>query len=194
MLNLPRVLPMRGSKHMEISEKFDCVFWAGDLNFRLEHSRDFVISELLDSGDGIVSRAVLESDQLNLLRRDGLIFRGFHESEITFPPTYKYDVGTNKFDTSSKQRTPSYTDRILYKSRKGVTIRAVHYDSVRDVATSDHRPVWGIWEVRLRPGRDTVPLAGGLFNRDVYIDGLKRRAEGLQPVIAGKNNYMCVLQ
>ena len=60
--------------------------------------------------------AILDFDQLNYLRREGLIFRGYSESEITFPPTYKYDVGTrDNFDTSHKQRTPSFTDRILYK-------------------------------------------------------------------------------
>ena len=40
-----------------------------------------------------------------------LIFRGFKEHPIGFRPTYKYDPGTDDFDTSSKQRIPSYTDR-----------------------------------------------------------------------------------
>ena len=33
------------------------------------------------------------------------------------------------------------------------------------VITSDHKPVWGMFEVGIRPGKDSVPLAGGLFNR-----------------------------
>jgi hypothetical protein len=33
------------------------------------------------------------------------------------------------------------------------------------VVTSDHKPVWGMFEVTIRPGKDSVPLAGGLFNR-----------------------------
>ena len=33
------------------------------------------------------------------------------------------------------------------------------------VTTSDHKPVWGMFEVRVKPGKDSVPLAGGLFNR-----------------------------
>ena len=36
-------LPIRRAKHLDISDKFDCVFWAGDLNFRLEQSREVVI-------------------------------------------------------------------------------------------------------------------------------------------------------
>ena len=71
----------------------------------------------------------------------------------------------------------------------------LRYDSVQDVTSSDHKPVWGIWEVKVRPGRDTIPLAGGLFNRDVYLEGLKRRAEALQPVIARNGqSHMCIVQ
>ena len=44
-----------------------------------------------------------------------LAFNGFQEAAIHFPPTFKFDPGTNDYDSSSKQRVPSYTDRILYK-------------------------------------------------------------------------------
>jgi hypothetical protein len=192
MLNLPKDLPTRSAKHKDISDKFDCVFWAGDLNFRLEQSREVVIREVRDGS------SVLDFDQLNFLRREGLIFRGYRESEITFPPTYKYDVGTkDKYDTSPKQRTPSFTDRILYKHGSSTDVNPIHYDSVFDVTTSDHKPVWGIWEVKLRPGNDSIPLAGGLFNREVYLEGMKRRSEALKPDLRGKqgaNANMCNLQ
>jgi phosphatidylinositol-bisphosphatase len=48
--------------------------------------------------------------------------------------------------------------------------------------------VWGIWEVKIRPGKDIVPLSGGLFNREVYLEGLKRISEALHPPLAGKMN------
>jgi hypothetical protein len=73
---------------------------------------------------------------LNYLKNEGLIFNGYIEDPIRFPPTYKYDPGTNNFDTSSKQRVPSYTDRILYKSQKSSPVTPLYYDSVRDVVTS----------------------------------------------------------
>jgi hypothetical protein len=58
-----------------------------------------------------------------------------------------------------------------------------------------------MYEVRVKPGKDSVPLAGGLFNRcqataplvdttgrpplvlprTVYLEGLKRRSENLKP-------------
>ena len=89
------------------------------------------------------------------------------------------------------------TDRILYKHQSTTQVNPLHYDSVQDVTTSDHKPVWGIWEVKIRPGKDNVPLSGGLFNREVYLEGLKRRSEALHPPSAGKMNcniqWSCLL-
>lgn len=39
----------------------------------------------------------------------GSIFRGFEEAEIHFLPSYKFDIGKDTYDSTSKQRTPSYT-------------------------------------------------------------------------------------
>ena len=60
MLSLPKELPIRRAKHLDISDKFDCVFWAGDLNFRLEQSREVVIREEEDS--------MRDHDQLRSIR------------------------------------------------------------------------------------------------------------------------------
>lgn len=44
---------------------------------------------------------------------------GWREGPITFLPTYKYDHGSvGVFDSSEKQRAPSWCDRILYRSRR----------------------------------------------------------------------------
>ena len=77
------------------------------------------------------------------------------------------------------------TDRILYKHQSTTQVNPLHYDSVQDVTTSDHKPVWGIWEVKIRPGKDNVPLSGGLFNREVYLEDLQR-SEALHPPSSGK--------
>ena len=64
--------------------------------------------------------------------------------------------------------------------------------SVAGVLTSDHKPVWGMFEVKVKPGKDSIPLAGGLFNRQVYLEGLKRRSESLKPRIGkGGASNMC---
>ena len=81
--------------------------------------------------------------------------RGFQESEILFQPTYKYVPGTLNFDPTN-QRVPSYTDRILWKERsKKPSITCQHYNSVSELQSSDHLPVWASFEVHLKPGRDT---------------------------------------
>ena len=217
VLNLPKILQTSKGKHKarpqfsksrDFTDNFDVVFWCGDLNFRLEQTRPVVEREVAQKinadGNGCFT-SVLDFDQLNYLRSEGLIFKGYKEDAIHFPPTFKYDPGTTEFDTSSKQRVPSYTDRILYKSRRASghnekkhKIKPLHYDSVQDVVTSDHKPVWGMWEVAIRPGRDnSVPLSGGLFNREVYLEGLKRRSEALQPPgfgNYGKSGDRCVIQ
>ncbi|KAI8435876.1 hypothetical protein MSG28_004084, partial [Choristoneura fumiferana] len=114
------------------------------------------------------------------------------EWEITIQ---EYDPGSQQFDTSSKQRAPAYTDRILYKARtmtgnsssafSGLRrissvpvssgLKCAAYNSVQSICTSDHKPVWGLFSAALRPGTDVVPLAAGLFNREVYLEGIKRR-------------------
>ena len=48
------------------------------------------------------------------------------------------------YDTSKKQRTPSYTDRVLFKP--GKTIRQTYYNRVEN-RFSDHRPVLAMFDV-----------------------------------------------
>ncbi len=42
------------------------------------------------------------NDQLSRAVQSGQVFRDFEEGPLMFPPTYKYDVGTDNYDTSSK--------------------------------------------------------------------------------------------
>lgn len=124
----------------DVTQNFDCVFWCGDLNFRLSQPREEVVNWVEQQQFPLPSPYKTEMDQLTnsimqgeldnislyftciarhyinfILWSIGMVFRGFEEGPITFKPTYKYDPGTQMFDTSQKQRTPSYTDRILYK-------------------------------------------------------------------------------
>lgn len=58
----------------------------------------------------------------------------------SFAPTYKFDRGTQQYDTSEKRRIPSWTDRILWKQR-GNLVQSLHYDSCPSISISDHKPV-----------------------------------------------------
>ncbi len=53
-------------------------------------------------------------------------------------PTYKYDVGTNIYDTSNKQRTPSWCDRILLWADDDIIVNQLFY-SRKELNDSDHR-------------------------------------------------------
>jgi hypothetical protein len=55
-------------------------------------------------------------DQLyrQLQGEPGAAFDAFREAEIDFKPTYKFDIGTNAYDTSEKRRAPAWTDRVLW--------------------------------------------------------------------------------
>ena len=69
---------------------------------------------------------------------------------MKFPPTYKFDKYTNDYDTSEKQRTPSWTDRFLFLSDKKLTttnpLKLLKYDSAIDVLYSDHKAVYASFE------------------------------------------------
>lgn len=43
--------------------------------------------------------SVLALDQLGQQRKVGRVFQGFQEAEINFKPTYKYDPGTDNWDS-----------------------------------------------------------------------------------------------
>ncbi|KAJ5146024.1 uncharacterized protein N7515_000588 [Penicillium bovifimosum] len=68
--------------------------------------------------------SLLPHDQLRIQQTKGTAFhKGWREGPISFLPTYKYDVGSvAMFDSSEKQRGPSWCDRILFRT---------HQDKVR---------------------------------------------------------------
>ncbi|XP_017911597.1 PREDICTED: 72 kDa inositol polyphosphate 5-phosphatase isoform X2 [Capra hircus] len=155
--NVPDTSPYR-SDAADVTTRFDEVFWFGDFNFRLSGGRA-AVEAILKQDLGSSVQALLQHDQLTLEMQRGSIFKGFQEPDIHFLPSYKFDVGKDSYDTTSKQRTPSYTDRILYRSRHKGDICPIKYSSCPGVRTSDHRPVYGLFRVKVRPGRDkSVPL------------------------------------
>jgi phosphatidylinositol-bisphosphatase len=67
----------------------------GDLNYRLDCLRDTAL-EFVQEGN---FTELLKFDQLFAQMKSELAFNGFYEATLTFPPTYKYDPGTNIYDT-----------------------------------------------------------------------------------------------
>ncbi|KAI1176923.1 SacI homology domain-containing protein [Nemania sp. FL0916] len=116
----------------------DTVIWMGDFNYRIglshEKAMNFVKQRDLEK--------LYENDQLNLQMVAGLSFQYYSEAGIAFMPTYKFDIGTDQYDTSEKARIPAWTDRIL---RKGTNIRQLSYNSA-PLRFSDHRPVFATFQ------------------------------------------------
>ncbi|XP_036393120.1 synaptojanin-1-like isoform X2 [Megalops cyprinoides] len=92
----------------------DYIFWCGDFNYRINLSGEEV-KELVGKQKW---ETLTASDQLKEQRDAGQVFKGFIEGPIQFPPTYKYDLFSDEYDTSEKCRTPAWTDRVLWKRRK----------------------------------------------------------------------------
>ncbi|XP_078475196.1 uncharacterized protein LOC144736522 [Lampetra planeri] len=181
-LPLPRVVPLTNAYQQDsadVTSRFDVVFWCGDLNFRLDLERAEAEALAQSGAHGDLDR-LLAHDQLTPKLRDGSVFRGFSEALILFPPTYKYDVGADTFDSSAKKRVPSYTDRVLCRARVPGEVNSLLYTSCRSIRTSDHRPVFALYSVKLRPGRDNIPLSAGKFVRDVYLEANRRRVQRSQ--------------
>lgn len=159
-----------GSQRESVHARFDYAFFFGDLNFRVDHSRSRA-DLLLRHGD---YNELLSRDQLRREMKKNALYHGWREAEIHFPPTYKFDIlrksasgpgstsragGTGAadvYDTSSKSRIPSWTDRIIYRTRDRKPsrgswnrdrIRVLRYDGIMDMYGSDHRPVVGVYEL-----------------------------------------------
>lgn len=158
----------------DVTNEFDYVFWFGDLNYRVDMDRQ------------TANKCLVRSDIMSLLLKDQLTremlqlhtFPGFSEQPIAFPPTYKFDLFTNRYDSSEKQRVPSWTDRILFKSRTGDGISGCGYASCKTLKCSDHKPVCGIFRVKLEPSHSMEGISGSIasFDREVYLRANKQRS------------------
>ncbi|ODV86840.1 hypothetical protein CANARDRAFT_174879 [[Candida] arabinofermentans NRRL YB-2248] len=154
---------------------YDSVFWLGDFNFRINISNEVIrpmleqdyhfnyekpsaeaLNNMIDQSNplNLIPKLDLsklfESDQLNQQMANGESFPFFDEMEIKFNPTYKFDKGTDNYDTSEKMRVPAWTDRILSLSRsKKMQLTQLEYDSVPEIKFSDHKPVYGIFQAKM---------------------------------------------
>ncbi|KAJ5223304.1 hypothetical protein N7468_007846 [Penicillium chermesinum] len=118
----------------------------GDLNYRIDAiPRPTIINAIRQNN----LAKLLERDQLLASRRKnpGFRLRSFTEAPITFAPTYKYDVGSDEYDSSEKKRSPAWCDRILYRGFG--RIKQLEYRR-HEVYASDHRPVSASFKIRVK--------------------------------------------
>jgi inositol polyphosphate 5-phosphatase INPP5B/F len=130
----------------------DLIFWLGDLNYRVEVGPSS--EEVLKAMQAGQWRDYLPKDQLLIERSKRTVFEDFEEGEITFPPTYKYQPGTDIFECrpDKKLRAPAWCDRILYRYNHNLypnSMRLLEYRPTRYLL-SDHKPVHALFECEIR--------------------------------------------
>merc|ERR1711994_568813 len=87
---------------------------------------------------------LLARDQLSLARKNGEAFSELNETLPTFPPSYKYKIGTSDYDL---KRAPAWTDRILFKANVAnydnyaLSVNQHKYSAHTGLCQSDHKPV-----------------------------------------------------
>jgi len=133
-----------GAKELSIFQH-TYVFWIGDLNYRLDMKKD----ELFEAIEKKDWDALLVQDQLGKEIQAGQAFGSFEEGKIDFQPSYKFDKGTNQYDTSPKKRLPAYCDRILWL--RNDEVQCLAYKCHMDLKASDHKPVSALIKIPLHP-------------------------------------------
>ncbi|XP_035898206.1 inositol polyphosphate 5-phosphatase K-like isoform X3 [Anopheles stephensi] len=122
----------------------DYVFWFGDLNFRLTGEATTSADEIRAMVARDELKQLIEKDQLLLVRREGRAFSQLQERLPQFPPTFKFEHGSNDYDM---KRRPAWTDRILYAVNENnyrnvrLTAEQTSYKSHPSYSISDHKPV-----------------------------------------------------
>ena len=73
--------------------------------------------------------------------------QGYKEGELTFLPTFKFDPGTDVYDSSAKSRIPSWCDRVLWRCNTDAfdAVELLQYTHVPQLKVSDHRYAHVSW-------------------------------------------------
>ncbi|XP_050214629.1 type IV inositol polyphosphate 5-phosphatase 3 isoform X2 [Mercurialis annua] len=112
------------------------IIWLGDLNYRINlwYEKTCELISLKQWSK------LAERDQLVRELRKGRAFDGWTEGVLNFPPTYKYEMNSNKYygsDPKVGRRVPAWCDRIL---SYGKGMKLLKYRRT-ELKLSDHRPV-----------------------------------------------------
>ncbi|KAJ5348153.1 uncharacterized protein N7506_001406 [Penicillium brevicompactum] len=176
---------LRFQKNRSIADH-DAVIWLGDFNYRI------------GLGNPSVKELILQRDYHRLYENDQVsrAFQFYSEGPIEFPPTYKYDVGRDTYDTSEKARIPAWCDRVLWR---GNNLRQTHYQTA-DLKVSDHRPVWATFECVIdiavnlwgKQDSDQVSIAKSISLLDLDEDEITPGvsiAPGLPPASSDRSRW-----
>jgi len=131
-------------------------FILGDLNFRTRYEGRIKYDEQIDAVNHLVAQKRWEElnnyDELRLAIEKKECLNGFKTLYCNFPPTFKVER-ENGYKYKAN-RTPSYTDRILWRTGDLLEDHVVPlaYGPVDQFTASDHKPIRGAFDVRLNQG------------------------------------------
>ncbi|XP_043717318.1 type I inositol polyphosphate 5-phosphatase 2-like [Telopea speciosissima] len=150
----------------------DQIFWFGDLNYRL-NMLDAEVRKLVAKKQW---NELINSDQLSKELRSGHVFDGWKEGVINFPPTYKYELNSDRYvgentKEGEKKRSPAWCDRILWLG-KGIRQLAYKHTEIR---LSDHRPVSSIFLIDIevfdhRKLQKVLNIKNAAVHPEVFLD------------------------
>jgi hypothetical protein len=140
----------KGSENVRIIDKYNASIFMGDLNYRVNIDNE-AGKKVIKSDSSL---KLLEFDQLSEELSNNICYQGLHEGIIDFNPTYRLKTGKpNQYDF---ERIPSWTDRILYKS-KGNLLTQLKYNSINTTYTSDHKPVYSLFKFEIIAKKNEQP-------------------------------------
>lgn len=157
----------------------DIVFLSGDLNFRIDLRRDAVLA-LAQADDFEPLRA--QDQLLKEMKLSNSRLRYFKEGELAFRPTYKYDKGSDRYDSSEKNRIPAWCDRVLWRTNQLDKVQQLHYRRYESTV-SDHRPISAGFEVRIK---SIIPAQRAAVVHDAEAEWPKVHEQRLE---LGKQHY-----
>ncbi len=142
------------SKYFDASLSSHFTFAMGDLNYRTKLDDVAVGSDRhIQFSHNIVDRRdwriLNQFDELSLALANNMCLSGFKTAYCNFPPTFKVDPQQGYMYNTL--RSPSYTDRILFKNADKLdsATKLLMYEPVEGFVTSDHKPIRSGFTIRL---------------------------------------------
>jgi len=151
MSNLKEIFKGTKSKSgLDVTACSHHMFLMGDLNFRtdfgkMEHEEH--VQKALDMVEKKEWEKLYSYDELERCMKEKKLLCGFETLPCHFNPTFK--VQRESGYNYKTQRTPSYTDRILWKCADGLrdNLTPLAYEPCGEFMTSDHKPIRGAFSI-----------------------------------------------
>ena len=138
---------------MDASLQSHACFVLGDLNFRTRYQGRVYSNDQREDVMKMVTaqdwEALNQADELQKALKDQTCLADFTTLPCAFPPTFKVERGPGYVYKTN--RTPSYTDRILWKTGSLLSsmVTPLSYEPIDDFTSSDHKPLRGAFEIQL---------------------------------------------